>query len=925
MRVLRAANKSVLLAALLLGMLAVPAGRLSADEARLEVRPAGSRDLEIEPRNTITSVFSVSNYAFREIDVSSNLELPEGWNLVATDFVRKMYGEDRAISLVSIYVPRTAMAGRYRIRYAVSANQYPSMQDSCAIRVDVLPTVKLALMPIETPTYAIAGEPYRAILVVANRGNTTAQVTLRLETMTELNIVFDPATIQIPPGESAPVVVSIETDPGLKRRLSQRLIVVAELAGSPDTRARATISVEVVPRISIMEDRYYRTPATLALRYVGETDGIAKSRLQTELVGGGALDAGGHRNTSFRVLTPDSHANGVLGQPDEYFFSYWTDRYEISLGDQGCSVSQLIEPNRYGLAAKAGFKNGGLRVSTHHLQTRWDEPREEQTAVTVDLPLGQDVGLGVNYLAKTRLETSHILGLEGRFAPIAGTDLELEYAAGLGDHADQEDYRAYRANLKLAGKGVSSLLRLIHAGPSFPGYYNNVEFVASSLTVTPLRDLRLEWSLRQERHNMSLDPDLHSALEDRGMDFGANYRLCSATDLFVGYRRQHREDRLSTSGYHSSESTLRSGTAHRAGRWDVYAGIEAGRMRDVSAAKAFDLRRYNLSFSVRAMPRQTYRGYLFYEDNGATDSATRQHLTAGVSGNVRLFPGTSLEVSLKSDHFRHSTDHNRSTIRTGVSQTVRGNATLRLEGYYGIYQDGVGSDKSGIMLELAVPLGLPLSAKPDFGSLKGRVYDTETGEAIPEVVLKVNGSTAVTNHHGVYVFPSLKAGAYTLDLDRATIGLNRVTILPLPIEVAIQPGERGTIDIGVTRNASIRGEVFLYNFEKRSIGREDQAAGDLVRGRGLANALIELALGAETKYVLTDRAGRFQFADLRPGSWSLKIRSDDLPENHYIENDILEIEAMPGEMATVAVRVLPKYRQVHMLKDGGVLEEESRR
>lgn len=915
---LAALRATALLAILACGALC-PLPAEGSGEDLLEVRPAGSTRFTIEPRHTVTGVFSISNHAFKELSLKSRFDLPAGWNLVATDLAERMYGEDRAISLVSLYVPRTAMAGRYRVGYSVRADEDLSMADSCAIEVEVLPVVRLVLRQMETPDYVIAGDIFEAGLVLTNQGNSPAQVALRAEAAGGLITSVEPAAAEIAPGEARRVNLAFATDPDVRHRIVQRVTVVAETA-DPAVRARTTLAVEVIPRVSILEDPYHRAPAEVTLRYVGEGDGARKSRLQAEVAGGGPVDLAGSGHISFHAVGPDSRGAGALGDPDEYFAAYRTGRFEVSLGDQSFTVSQLVEPSRYGLGARAAGKTGAFEAAAYHMKTRWDEPREEQTAASVDYLWGDSGAIGVNYLAKTLIDRDHLIGLEGRLRPLAGTDVEAEYSRGLAGAARGQ---AWRLGLRAGGRSAQYLIRLVHADPDFPGYFSDLNFVASTLTVTPSRDLRLGLSIRQESRNLDQNPAIGSAAQDGSLDLNADYRLRPTTNLFVGYRFGRQRDRLDSASYNTDENLIRSSLTYRAKRWEMHAGLEAGRTRDVVLGRRGAIGRGNLSLSIRPSDRQTYRGYLFINDNTLDDQS--RHTTGGTSASLRLRPGTSLEASAKFDHFKHETRHDRATYRIGVGQEVHNGATARLEAYYGTYENGASSDRLGALLEVSVPVSVPLSRRPNVGSLKGRIYDAETGQAVPNVVLRLNGLTAVSDKNGRFAFPSVKADTYSLGVDRGTIGLDRTVAARLPVRVEVPAGGATQLELGVIRSSAVAGEIGLYDFAGERTALSDLAGRDLVRSSGLAGSLVELSDGEETKYTLTDSGGRFRFADLRPGTWQLKVRTEDLPENTYLESEVLELELRPGELAAAPVRVLPRQRQIRMRLDGGLIEEERRR
>ena len=54
------------------------------------------------------------------------------------------------------------------------------------------------------------------------------------------------------------------------------------------------------------------------------------------------------------------------------------------------------------------------------------------------------------------------------------------------------------------------------------------------------------------------------------------------------------------------------------------------------------------------------------------------------------------------------------------------------------------------------------------------------------------------------------------------------------------------------------------------------------------------------------------------------LPKDHLPENHYLETKILNLNLAPGEKKEILMRVLPRKRQIRILQDGGILTEEKK-
>lgn len=253
--------------------------------------------------------------------------------------------------------------------------------------------------------------------------------------------------------------------------------------------------------------------------------------------------------------------------------------------------------------------------------------------------------------------------------------------------------------------------------------------------------------------------------------------------------------------------------------------------------------------------------------------------------------------------------------------------------FYG--RDSNQEDETAFIVEFTIPFGLPVGRKKSVGMLEGYVQDHETGQPIPNAILRLNGATAVTDNDGKFTFPALKPGTFYLNVDRASIGIERIPVQKTPLEVSIKGGKEESVNIEIIKSADFTGKIRVYEFAKedglqkgfafdkavkkaiRENGKEE-----MVEVRGLANVLLEFKSKLETWRVLTDRKGRFGFNDIRPGQWTLTVHAANLPEYHYLEQDIFQIELAPGEKKELLIRVLPRKRTIQIIEQGEILIEE---
>ncbi|MDQ1317662.1 MAG: hypothetical protein QG588_1315, partial [Candidatus Poribacteria bacterium] len=203
----------------------------------------------------------------------------------------------------------------------------------------------------------------------------------------------------------------------------------------------------------------------------------------------------------------------------------------------------------------------------------------------------------------------------------------------------------------------------------------------------------------------------------------------------------------------------------------------------------------------------------------------------------------------------------------------------------------------------------------------------ESKKPISNIIFILNQATAVSDKNGNFIFPFIKPDNYKLFVNIASIGVGRVIIQKIPMEVNVEDGKDIFVEIGVTRSAAVSGQIMIYDFDNTNgndynSSLQDNDEKKIVESRGLANTIIELTSDKETKRRATNNEGRFNFDGLRPGKWTLKVYEDDLPEYHNLDKNLIEYDLKPGENTEVLIKVLPKVRRIRIIKEGEMILEE---
>jgi hypothetical protein len=667
--------------------------------------------------------------------------------------------------------------------------------------------------------------------------------------------------------------------------------------------------VQVVPRVTGVEERYVRFPVTARVRFAGESN---RKGLQLEVMGGGALSPAGDDRLEVLIRTPDIQQKSILGRRDEYQLNYSTKQYGLFLGDKNYSLSPLTEYNRYAFGVSGDANMKSWRVGGFVNDSRFLTTKLRQFAGYVSTSIMDGTEVGLNYLRKQEAQGSDVVTARSIVRLSTNNEFDLEYGMGrIGGGWDD----AYAARWTGRGSWYSFDARYVNSGPRFPGYFRDVDLKNLSLNFAPLSDLRFEAYYRDEHRNLARDTNLVFAPQDRYFQFGAGF----SNYLAVYYRSNTQSDLLPNSHYRRKDETWQFRAGFNLPWLMVLGNADLGTIRDNIGGTDNPYKRYTLYTSVQPFEGHTYGFTVEYTDERDPTTLETQHrLSGSFSANVILGESTQLAASLFGNRTRGEYVQTYSLFDISLEHSFPFGHSLILRGRQSLFTPSDEGKEIAYLVEYAVPIGVPIARSTESGQLSGRVVDAENGRGVPNVLLYAGGATAVTDRNGDYSFPSLKPDKYVLQLDMASAGLNRVALQRLPQELTIAGGQESRFDVSLSRSVTIVGTVLLYPAVEQAANDTSQPI--LKDPIGHPGVVVELANADEVNRRLTDSRGRFAFSDIRPGRWTLRILEGNLPQNYYFEKDAHQVTVAPGQSAELGFKALPRKRRVQILRQGQAIE-----
>ncbi|MBP6671642.1 MAG: hypothetical protein KA247_00760 [Bacteroidetes bacterium] len=856
----------------------------------------------VVPGATVTAAFMVINRTAAEQWYDPTVILPAGWRQIVPEMPFSVSAHDTVIRLIVFVVPSAAAANEYSIRYRLRDRKKPNRQDSAPMTIVVSAYSSVELSLTESPKFAIAGTVFVTDVLVTNRGNAPCDVAVHVRSSLGFPAVIDSERILLHINESRRIRISVSAE-----ERSDLPVHTLEVEVTPDGDAekkqRISSQVEIVGREPKSTERYREFPLLLRFREVVQ-NGAALP--QGELSGSGSLNSHGTDRLDILIRSPETQGASLLGQRDEYQLAYRMDGLAVKTGDQTFILSPLTEVGRSATGIGGTVTLGKMSVGAFYNETRWLSPSYKQTGGSLNYRLSKEAAFGINLLRKDEGPVSDIASVRALVSPVSGTMIDLEMGKGI---RFGRTGNAFAARVEGTQHWLSYDLRFIDAGSDFNGYYTDMRFMTANLTARASEDIRFISYAAVEKHNRSGDTIQLQAPREEQYQFGAGYT--DALSIFFKYGE--REELFDSIRLRTVERSIQSRFGTTFSDASVYLNAEYGIRRDLTnAGPVIPYTRLSLFASLHTDDIGRFSSSIDYET--VRDTVSReQRSRASMNVNANADLSSALLFSCYLYGSRYFTPpvqtigvfESSLQYRFPFNHSVRFRTRISTSFLTSFHRDVAYS------LEYTIPINFPYERITAAGRLRGTLTDEE-GNGIPEALLFIGDEAAVTDVRGVFLFSVLTPGEVYLSIDRSTIGLQNTPSEVMPLMLLIRGGEESVISLSVRKSVSLSGTVDLYGVKERSV-LDSLTLPELIGGRADIN--LQLSNGQEILRRVSDNRGRFDFEDLRAGTWTLSVTGGAVPEYHRVEPDSLVVHLRPGEHSMVSLRIVPEKRSLKILQN----------
>jgi hypothetical protein len=294
----------------------------------------------------------------------------------------------------------------------------------------------------------------------------------------------------------------------------------------------------------------------------------------------------------------------------------------------------------------------------------------------------------------------------------------------------------------------------------------------------------------------------------------------------------------------------------------------------------------------------------------ATSWVPEEHVRLVVNGQARLTPSTLISASLGKTTYAVNDPRAPMTLDIAVAQALPFGHRAAWRTRAASYGPAFPAVRPQHQVDYVIPLGLPVGMSGASGTVVARVVDRDAGRPLAGVLLRIGDQARLTNEAGEATFTRLVVQTQYLEVERATLGMGRMILPSGPIGVRVRAGSTETVDLAVRRSARLQGTA--RRFEARAAAM--LGGPEVLEDSGAVNgAIMQLANEADTLRTAVDASGRFTFAEVAPGAWTLSVARADLPRYRRFEDAPRPIVLRGGETQEIALRVVPAAPQVQVI------------
>ncbi len=811
-----------------------------------------SSSKEGSPGSFVTHVFSVINDSSDARVYSLTFVAPSGWGVLGAPTSIALQPEEEGTLFVTVTIPAGAAADAYEVQLTAEAQSDSTDRGTASALVTVTPVNELELLPPSGASVA-PGSSITYEFVLVNRGNVQDSLSIEATSSLDLPLSLSHTSVDLAPQER--VTFTVRLDAPEETAAGRDVLTVtatSTLFPGVDTDAVVFTTVLPPPPDSVGGTVMEELPARIRLSMDKNVmTGAFDSRLSFSTSG---QILGGYFSAFFSLLDP---LGPTLAKISSFTMLYRLQPITFSIGSVSQQLTDLI---------RLSCTGGSLAVdSEYYALSMIGGGDGDETRFAGSLSVGPDVArVGFGYLGiRSPTADSQAVWTATAFAqPLEDWTLSLEGGLGLDGPLTS---RAFFFNTTLDTNAYFFDGTVFSVGTYFPGQRADSAGIEVSQRLR-MSALSLSVSLSHEWDNVIHDPLQPTRIQDNlGFNLSAtplaDGPTLSSTISFTWDRYADLSVKDDLTSLFSAGLTETDGV--------VPYSLSGRVLEQIDRVIGTDVRTTTYSEGI-GLSLDAFYMFLQLTQEQSVDLVTDVPLSSSSDVSLRFRPESALhEASIT---FSDSRD----------ALQLAGSFLIRVTDDFDVTFDGsVGWDRDdasdvtfqwGISFDADVTIPLPFFVTK--GRIEGRAFIDRDGdgyyglndEPIGGLVIGTEQTKVSTDDRGYFRFPPSYPGTFTIVPD----GLPVDAAAGEPIPATVIAGETTWVDVPLSPIVVVSGDVF-EDLNQDGMRSTDEGGFSQVR-------VVLTADDGRSLDAYTDLSGAFVISDVLPGTYTLTIDPNSLPD-----------------------------------------------
>jgi hypothetical protein len=865
-----------------------------------KIKITSTLPLKVLPGEIGTVIMKISNEDTVSIKLTPSFVKNESLTCIMCNGILSVPAKSIKTIIVPFMVSKNSQPGLQKVIYKLVATDstYAEEEISFEIRKKVDFTVSM----INMPEFIGAGEPIKATAIIQNNGNVSGEFKIKKLGFTDKLT----NTIVLKPAEKMEYNLYILTDKNLTR--PDFITYGLKIISVDDTLKVRDIShsTYIFPVAEVKKSPYFSIPGRVKMNYFFNNSNNTKaSGYQYDIFFKGSLDQSNLQRVELLMRGPNRFSNSTLGTYDEYYINYKNKHYEGHLGDKIFSLTPLIEMSRFGRGIQFVHNyDSNISYGVYYAVPRFNSTIKREYAAFGSYLLKNKIQLGMNMLYK---QNSGLADNAFLTSFTAGYSKSNKYSI---DGELAQSFIMNRTSVGFRSTGMYKRRKLnlsystIIAGRNFAGYYKNTTIFVINSTYNIDRTTDFNFNFNKDFQNPTLDSIVFIAPTSTSYFVGFTKRLNTNFSLRLLYRSTAFKDRsaLQSFNYKSDfiqlalNQKIKSFTYNFVGDYGLNKNFK---FSEDSSKSTFT----NIYLEIQYNYSKVFFVSIFQNFANTNRYSYLNENSIFYGGSLSFRMGNSFGASLRyqSNYFPEEYYRNRDAIDLRLRYSNSNRLEFSLATRYVFLAQKANKKELYLQLSSSYKINLPIKKIASYGKVTGKI-NSKTGKSAKDILVHLNGSSAVTKRDGSFTFSNVPSGNYYLYVDQTSLLLNEIIEQLTPVKVEVFEGKTNVVNLDIIQGAKITGKVKV-NFKKGAY--YDDTTVTIV-----PSVVLVLKSEFESQTIVSDKDGMFYFKNLKPGKWKLTVYDNMLENKYILEKEQFIIDLISGQNLEIEIKIRKKEKKI---------------